>query len=334
MLLLRRWPLPVMAASAVAAALVVAAGVAPLPLAVVLGLAAYLVSSQLPRRLSIPVTLAAAAVIGGAILFAAFSDRSAPLAVLGIESLVPLGAAWFVGDAVAARRQYQAGLLEQATRKRLEEAELVRQKIREGRVRVAQELHDVVAHSLAVITVQAGVGRRLMASRPEEASLALKSIEEIGRTAQEELRVVLDLLREDGESSAVLSPAPRLVDLADLVETVRASGTNVDLLITSIERPLSPALELSIYRVVQEALTNVVKHAPGASANVELIISNDAVRVEVVNEGTPGSRQTVAPGPPGLGILGMRERVNAFGGSFIAQTSPDGRFHVVAEVPV
>ena len=240
MLLLRRWPLPVLAASVVAAALVVASGAAPLPLAVVLGLAIYLVSSQLPRRLSIPATLAAAAAIGGAILYAALGKPSAPLAVLAIEGLVPLGAAWFVGDAVAARRRYQAGLRDQAAREQAAEAERARQQIREERVRIAQELHDVVAHTLAVITVQAGVGRRLMARRPEEASDALKSIEEIGRTAQEELRIVLDLLREEGVSAAELSPAPRLVNLKELVETVRASGTNVELQITSTDRQLSP----------------------------------------------------------------------------------------------
>jgi signal transduction histidine kinase len=334
MLFLRRWPLPVLAASLVAAAVVIASGAAPLPLAVVLGLAIFLVSSQLPRRLSIPATLAAAAAIGGAILYAAVSKPSAPLAVLAIEGLVPLGAAWFVGDAVAARRRYQAGLLEQATREQAAEAERARQQVREERVRIAQELHDVVAHTLAVITVQAGVGRRLMAKRPEEASDALKSIEEIGRTAQEELRIVLDLLREEGDSAAELSPAPRLVDLKDLVETVRASGTDVDLRMTRTDRQLSAGLELSLYRVIQEALTNVVRHAPGAATTVEVTISNDAVHIEVVDNGRPGGEGTGEPGPPGHGIVGMRERVGAFGGSLVAQPGRDGGFHVVAEVPV
>jgi len=334
MLLLRRWPLPILAASVVAAAVVIASGAAPLPLAVVLGLAIYLVSSQLPRLISIPATLAAAAAIGGAILYAALTKPSAPLAVLAVEGLVPLGAAWFVGDAVAARRRYQAGLLEQAAREQAAEAERARQQIREERVRIAQELHDVVAHTLAVITVQAGVGRRLMARRPEEASAALESIERIGRTAQEELRIVLDLLREEGVSAAELSPAPRLVDLKELVESVRASGTDVELRITSTDRQLSPALELSLYRVVQEALTNVVKHAPGAAATVDVVISDPSVRVEVVDNGSPGGERIGAPGPPGHGIVGMRERVAAFGGSLIAQPCPGGGFQVVAAVPI
>ncbi len=334
MLLLRRWSAPVLAAAVAAASVVIASGAAPLPLAVLLGLATYLVSSQLPRRLSIAATLAAAVAIGGALLYATLTKRSAPLAVLAIEGLAPLGAAWFVGDATAARRRYQAGLAEQARREQAAESERAHQEVREERVRIAQELHDVVAHTLAVITVQAGVGRRLMARRPEEASHALESIETIGRTAQEELRVVLGLLREEGVTTPELSPAPRLVDLKELVETVRASGTAVELRLSGADRQLSPALELSLYRVVQEALTNVVKHASGAAATVEVAISDDAVRVEVVDKGSSTRERTGAPGPPGHGIVGMRERVGAFGGFLVAAPHPDGGFQVVAEVPI
>src|SRR6202034_3278607 len=154
----------------------------------------------------------------------------------------------FSGDSVAARRRYLAGLAEQARNEQAAEAERARHQVREERVRIARELHDVVAHTLAVITVQAGVGRRLMARRPEEASTALESIETIGRTAQEELRVVLGLLREEENRTASLTPAPRLLDIKDLVETVRASGTPVDLHMSGTDRPLSLALELTVYR--------------------------------------------------------------------------------------
>jgi signal transduction histidine kinase len=116
---------------------------------------------------------------------------------------------------------------ERAERERAAEAERAGQDVREERVRIARELHDVVAHTLTVMTVQAGVGRRLMGKRPEEASSALASIEAIGRTAQEELRVVLGLLRDEEVEAASLAPAPRLVDLKDLVETVRDSGTQL-----------------------------------------------------------------------------------------------------------
>ncbi len=170
-------------------------------------------------------------------------------------------------------------------------------------MRIARELHDVVAHTLAVITVQAGVGRRLMARRPEEAGAALESIETIGRTAQEELRVVLGLLRDEETGTAALAPAPRLVDIKELVETVRASGTPVDLRMSGMDRPLSAALELSLYRVVQEALTNVVKHAPGARVAVDLAVTDREIRIDVVDDGgpepgpAPGARRARPDGP-------------------------------------
>jgi len=332
--LLRLWPLPVLAAAVVPVAVVIALGAAPLPLAVLLALATYLVASQMPRRVSVPATVAAAMAIGGALVYAALKTPSAPMALLGIEGLVPLGAAWFVGDAVAARRRYERGLREQAEREQVAEAERARKHVREERVRIAQELHDVVAHTLAVITVQAGVGRRLMAKRPEEASNALESIEAIGRTAQEELRVVLDLLREEGDVTYELSPAPRLMDLKQLVETVRASGTDVELHMTVSDGQLSPALELSLYRVVQEALTNVVKHAPGAAAGVQVTIFDHEVRAEIVNGPGVSEEKAFDAPTPGLGIMGMRERVGAFGGSLVTRSCPGGGYLVVATVPI
>lgn len=334
MWLLRRWPLPVLAVAVVAAAVVVGSGVAPLPFAVLIALAVYLVSFQLPRRISIPAVVAGGTVIGGAVVVAALTKPQAPWPSLAIEGLVPLAAAWFVGDSVAARRRYQAGLAEQERRERIADAERARLQVREERVRIAQELHDVVAHTLAVMTVQAGVGRRLMAKRPEEASEALASIEQIGRTAQDELRVVLGLLREEGFDAAELSPAPQLVDVKALVETVRASGSAVELRLSSTDNRVSPALELSLYRVVQEALTNVVKHAPGAAATVEVAVADQAVRIEITNDGGPQHAGSMKTGPPGHGILGMRERIAAFGGSLVTEPRPDGGFRVLAEVPL
>jgi signal transduction histidine kinase len=247
-------------------------------------------------------------------------------------------AGWFVGDSVAARRRYQAGLDEQAERERAAEAECARQKVREERVRIAHELHDVVAHTLAVITVQAGVGRRLMDRRPEEASAALESIETIGRTAQDELRVVLGLLRDEQVGAAALAPAPRLVDLKELADNVRASGSPVELRTSGTDRHLSPALELTLYRVAQEALTNVVKHAPGAHACVDLAVSAGRVRLEVTDDGGPGRRspggeEPAGPGT-GHGIVGMRERIGAFGGWLVAGPLAGRGFRVLAEIPL
>jgi signal transduction histidine kinase len=352
---LKRWPLPVLAAVTAANAMVMAAGNAVLPFGILLGVGSYLGASCLPRRVSIPAAAASAAALGGALLYAALTAPHALLAQEGVVGFLPLVAGWFIGDSVAARRRYLAGLAEQAERARAAEVERARLQVREERVRIARELHDVVAHTLAVITVQAGVGRRLMAKRPEEASTALESIETIGRTAQDELRVVLGLLREEENQTAALAPAPRLVDVKELVETVRASGTPVDLYMSGTDRPLSPALELTVYRVVQEALTNVVKHAPGARAAVALAVSDYEILLDITNDAAPTGAPTGypadapghpadAPGHPagtgaphagaGLGIVGMRERIAAFGGLLAAEPLAAGGFRVSAQVPI
>jgi signal transduction histidine kinase len=334
----RRWPLPFLVLASGAAAVQTAGGTASLLVSVVLGAAGYAVAAGVSRRLSIFAVLATAAVFGAALLYAWTTAQHAPLGVGAVEGFVPLAAGWFIGDSVAARRNYLAGLAEQAERERAAEEERARQEVREERVRIARELHDVVAHTLAVITVQAGVGRRLMAKRPEEAASALESIETIGRTAQDELRVVLGLLRDEGAAASALAPAPRLVDLKELVDTVRASGTPVELRTSGADRQLSPALELTLYRVVQEALTNVVRHAPRARATVDVTVSETQVRLEVADDGGSSGRPSAdqeRPAIPGTGhgIVGMRERIGAFGGWLVAE--PLGRgFRVLAEVPI
>jgi signal transduction histidine kinase len=335
---LRRWPSPLLAITAAAVAMVMTTGGASLPFGILLGVAVYLAASRLPRRTSIRAAVTVAAVLGVGLLYSALAVPRSALLLEAIAGYSPLVAGWFVGDSVAARRRYVAGLAEQAERERAAEAERARQEVREERVRIAHELHDVVAHTLAVITVQAGVGRRLMDKRPEEASAALESIETIGRTAQDELRVVLGLLRHE-EAATALAPAPKLVDLKELADNVRVSGTPVELRTSGTDRPLSPALELSIYRVAQEALTNVVKHAPGARTRVDLAVSPGLVRLEVADDGgsaqrPPGGGEGAAAPGTGHGIVGMRERVTAFGGWLIAEPLPGHGFRVLAEIPV
>jgi signal transduction histidine kinase len=327
---LRRWPLPVLGVVTAAAGVVVATGHVWLPAGVLLGLAMYFSAVGLPRPRSIALALAVTAALGVAVGYSAFAVRTAQPGAEATGIFVPLAAAWFIADGVAARRRYQAGLAVQAERERAAE-------VREERVRIAREMHDVVAHALAVITVQAGVGRCLAGQRPEEASAALGSIETISRTAQDELRVVLGLLR-DGEGGAEpLAPAPRLIDIKDLADTVRASGIPVELRMEGTDRRLSPSLELSVYRVVQEALTNVVKHAPGARAVAELTVSAGKVRLDVRDNGGagrgPGGGALRAGWAAGHGITGMRERVGAFGGWLVAGPVAGGGFQVTAEIP-
>jgi signal transduction histidine kinase len=324
---LRRWPLPVLGVMTVAAGMVVARGVALLPLGVLLGLALYFSALTLPRTRSVALALGVAAALGVAVVCSAFTIARAPLAAEATVNFVPLAGAWFIADSVAARRRYQAGLAAQAERERTVE-------VREERVRIAREMHDVVAHALAVITVQAGVGRCLAGKRPEEASAALGSIEAISRTAQDELRVVLGLLRDGETGTAPLAPTPRLIDVKDLADTVRASGIRVELRMEGTDRQLSPSLELSVYRVMQEALTNIVKHAPGAQAAAELTVSPAKVRLDVRDDGGPGGGAPRADAGTGHGIVGMRERIGAFGGWLVAGPTAGGGFQVTAEVPI
>jgi signal transduction histidine kinase len=324
---LRRWPLAVLGVVTVAAGMITATGSASLPFGILLGLALYFPALGLPRRRSIALALAVAAALGVAVVYSAFAIMRAQVPAEVVENFVPLAGAWFIADSVAARRRYEAGLAVQAERERAAG-------VREERVRIAREMHDVIAHTLAVMTVQAGVGRRLAGKRPQEAAAALESIETIGRMAQDELHVVLGLLRDGEGGTAPLAPAPRLVDVKTLADTVRAAGIPVELRLEGTGRPLTPSLELSIYRVVQEALTNVVKHAPGARAVVELTVAAGKVRLDVRDDGGPGGAAPRAGLGAGHGIAGMRERMGAFGGWLAAGPVADGGFQVTAEVPV
>jgi signal transduction histidine kinase len=333
---LRRWPLPGLVVSTAGSTLFIAgSGNESLPLCLVTALAMYFAAGRLPRDRSVRVAVAVGAALAAGMVFAVLTGRTPGMvAASALACLVPLAGAWFAGDSAAARRRYLAGLAEQEERERAAEAERARQDVLEERVRIARELHDVVAHTLAVITVQAGVGRRLMARRPEEAATALESIETIGRTAQDELRVVLGLLRDEEPAAAALAPAPRLTDLKELADTVRASGIPVELRMSGTDRQLSPALELSIYRVVQEALTNVVKHAPLARATVDVSVSDSDIRLEITDDGgrPDGPNQPASPAA-GHGIVGMRERIAAFGGWLIAEPLAGRGFRVTAGIP-
>jgi signal transduction histidine kinase len=324
---LQRWPLAVLGVVTVAAGMVTASGSASLPFGILLGLALYFPALGLPRRRSIALALAVAAALAVAVVYSSFAIMRAQVPAEVVENFVPLAGAWFIADSVAARRRYEAGLAAQAERERAAG-------VREERVRIAREMHDVIAHTLAVMTVQAGVGRRLAGKRPQEASAALESIETIGRMAQDELHVVLGLLRDGEGGTAPLAPAPRLVDVKTLADTVRASGIPVELRMEGTDRQLPPSLELSVYRVVQEALTNVVKHAPGARAVVELTVSAGKVRLDVRDDGGPGGAAPRAGLGAGHGIAGMRERIGAFGGWLAAGPAAGGGFQVTAEVPV
>ena len=205
-----------------------------------------------------------------------------------------------------------------------------REAVAAERAAIARELHDVVAHHMSVMVVQAGAARAVSASDPAATAEALRQIEASGRTGLTEMRRLLEVLKaeEDGNGRA---PQPGLARLSELLDAMRASGLPVEAVVEGSPRPLPPGVDLSAYRIVQEALTNALRHAGGASARVVVRYEPDAVELEVADDG---------PGPPedpeasgGHGLIGMRERVQLFGGELEAGPRPGGGFLLRARLP-
>ena len=258
-----------------------------------------------------------------------------------IASLVIIAsiAAWFVGDSVRVRRTYVAGLAEQADQRQREILERAQRSVAEERLQIARELHDVVAHSLSVIAVQSGVGRHVIDEHPAQAKKALAAVEATSRDALSELRRMLGVLRHDDDRPASLIPAPGVSSLPALVEQVCAAGVAVSLDVQqhSARIDLSATADLAVFRIVQEALTNVVKHAGSAAVSVELRDEPNVLVLEILDDGGPG----LAPYPSTFdtveahhGIIGMRERVSLFDGVFEARPRPEGGFRVFASLPL
>jgi signal transduction histidine kinase len=205
--------------------------------------------------------------------------------------------------------------------------EAAQRRAMEERLRIARELHDSLTHSISVIQVQAGVAAHLARKHGEEVPPALQAIQEASADAVRELRATLGVLRseEDGDGSG-------LGQLASLVARAQAAGLPVTLIVTSTQRPLPPEVDQAAYRIVQEALTNVSRHAGTASASVCLHYTPEALSIQVVDDGK-GPGTDVRPSGPGLGLVGMRERVSALGGRLQAGPQDDGGFQVRAELP-
>lgn len=240
-------------------------------------------------------------------------------------------AAWMLGDASRKRGEYEAELALRADQLAAEREERARQAVSNERVRIARELHDVVAHHVSVMGVQAAAARRMLAREPVKAVEALGNVEEAGREAVGELQRLVGYLRAENGSDE-LSPQPRLDGLPRLLEATRAAGLVVELREIGARRPLPSSVELSAFRIVQEALTNVMRHAPGAKTTVVLTHLPDALQVEVVNGPIPGGVTRSGPGG-GRGLLGMRERASVLGGTFSHESLSGGGYRVVARLP-
>ncbi|TYK42854.1 sensor histidine kinase [Actinomadura decatromicini] len=309
----RVWPVPVFA-------VVLAASTASLPLDlpwdsyVAAGFALYPVALTRRRRRWIPTPLIG--IVSAVLIFAGGiagpADWHAETAGRVLMGLAVLGASWTLGRVVRERRAQTARSARQ----------LADQAVSDERLRIARELHDVVAHSMSLIAVKAGVAVHVAEARPEEAVDALRVIETTSRASLAEMRHLLGVLRT-GEPD--LAPSPGLSGLPGLAERAAMAGVHVDLEVDAAGLP--EGVELSAYRIVQEAVTNVVKHAAPARCRVRVRVDGLRVRIDVTDDG-PGVR--VLPGGDGHGLIGMRERVMMYGGDFTAGPRPEGGFAVSA----
>lgn len=320
----RRAPLLVLAITTVITTTFVIAEQGKSPIVVYMGVAAYTVvlSKDRPIR-SIAVTATALLSLIAEALF------------VGGDALDNLGLTFFVlfsgaiGEAVRYRRAYLLELEERAVRAEQSRDEEAQRRVIEERLRIAHELHDVIAHHIALMNVQSGVAAHVLRTQPDEAERALSLVRSGGRTVLQELTVLLGVLRRSG-SPLPTAPTPSLHELDALIRSFTAAGVKVDWTPPASLGALPDVIELTAYRIVQESLTNVLKHAPGAAAEVQLIHRSSALEITVTNG-------PAAAGPTprgGHGLVGMRERVNAVGGELRVGPAADGGFAVHAVLPL
>jgi signal transduction histidine kinase len=326
----RRFPLAVLATSVASGLAFAALGLPPFFLGPAILVPVYTVAAYCDRRASVA-GLAAVEVTMAAVQL---TPAGGELATWVGNALV-VAAAWLLGRFVGDRRVYAAQL--EARTAELEQAreELARRAVAEERLRIARELHDVVAHSMSVIAVQSGVGAHVADTQPEEARKALAAIEVTSRAALEELRRLLGVLRQNGEPQGSLVPAPGLAGLDTLLAQVAEAGLAVKLRVEGTRPQVPPGVDLSAYRIVQEALTNVVKHAGPAQAQVVVRYGDQEISLEVTDDGR-GAAALAGDGRAGggHGLIGMRERVALFGGDLQVGPRPGGGFRVAARLPL
>ena len=246
-------------------------------------------------------------------------------AASAVPILVFAAVAWVIGRTIGEHGRRAEHLAARAERLERANAEAVAAE----RARIARELHDVIAHSVSVMTVQAGAARLLLDEDPDRARAPLLAVEETGREALAEMRRLLGILRGDDERAA-LAPQPSIARIDALAEQVRTAGLPVDVHVEGEPRPLSPGVDLAAYRVVQEALTNALKHAGAARARVEVRYRDTALELAIVDDGRAPANGAGA----GHGIVGMRERVSLYGGELRAGSRREGGFEVRATLPL
>ena len=254
--------------------------------------------------------------------------------LIGLVTAVPLyillSVIWFVGQAIQSRERRAVALADEVERLERGHAEATQAALAIERQRIARELHDVVTHNVSVMVVQAGAARHVLSIAPEQAREALLAVEATGREALTELRHLLGLLSHDDGEDAALAPQPGIEQIPALVQRTRDAGLRVTLHITGEPRALPQSINLAVYRIVQEALTNALKHSGMACTDVLLAYQSSGLAVTVADEGVG---DTTSTGVAGRGLVGMRERVALYGGRLDAGPRPEGGYSVRAWFP-
>ncbi|MGI5399532.1 sensor histidine kinase [Streptomyces sp. CA-135486] len=325
----RRNPLAVLVLTGVVSVAELVTGDPPAPVAMSAVIALYTVASRTDRPTTWRVGLLTMAVLTGAAVFFGsapwYSQEN-----LGIFAWTGMAAA--AGDAVRSRRAFVDAIRERAERAERTREEEARRRVAEERLRIARDLHDVVAHHIALVNVQAGVAAHVMDKRPDQAKEALAHVREASRSALNELRATVGLLRQSGDPEAPTEPAPGLEVLDELVITFRQAGLPVEVARADEGIRLPAAVDLAAYRIIQEALTNAQKHAGhDAKAEVSVIRVGPTLEVTVLDNGAQPTGQTAGGGH---GLLGMRERVTALGGTLTTGPRYGGGFRVQAILPL
>jgi signal transduction histidine kinase len=312
----RRWPGFTLAAMGATALATPALGIPVVALGPAALVAVYTVGATYapPRSTGL---LAAASVVMGVAVSASGMDAETVL-----TNLVAFAVAWWLGD-----RQRRAAVATET--ERASAAELAARAVADERLRIARELHDIVAHAMSVIAVQAGSGRLVIDESPDVARRALATIETTSRDALQEMRRLLSVLRDDSNHDSLLAPSPGLADIDGLVSTARTTGIAVQLRTEGEPVALPAGTALCAYRIVQEALTNVRKHAHASTADVMLRFAPGALEVEVVDDGV-GARTAAGTGH---GLIGLRERTELYGGTLEAGPGAEG-YRVWARIPL
>jgi len=258
---------------------------------------------------------------------------------VAVFQTVPFALAWVLGDSIRTRRAYFAQLEERAARLEREREAQAKVAVAAERARIARELHDVVAHNVSVMVVQADGAAYVLDAAPDQAKKALETISSTGRQALAEMRRLLGVLRTgEHEESGEYVPQPDVEQIEDLVTQCRDSGLPVDFKIEGTPRPLPSGVELTAYRIVQEALTNTRKHGgPNAGASVRLVYFDDGLGLLVEDDGKGAPHELYEEGGAdgqGHGLIGMRERVGMVGGTLDAGPRPGGGFRISALLPL